>query len=690
MTAGTVFLSYASQDAAAAHRIATALTEAGIEVWFDQSELRGGDAWDAMIRSQIKACTLFLPIISASAHARVEGYFRLEWKLAVDRSHLMAPDQPFLLPVVIDDTAQNDERIPERFREIQWSRLRGGYPSADFVARILRLLSRARTESPGTARSTPPGTPAGSAISTPRPRVAMLAVAIGVLCVVGAGYLWYRHSGASRSDVPGVPPASPVAAVPMVAAPTDNSIAVLPLVNESGDTGQQYFSDGLSEDLITALSQLSGLRVIGRNSSFQFRDSKDDSRTIGTKLGVAHLLEGTVRRSGNAVRISAELINTADGTTQWSERYDRQFRELFALQDDITRAVAAALKTRLLTAESTNSGDRPPSGNLDAYNALLQGQFFGARDTQADMEKAIEQFSTATRLDPRYALAWSLLARQWTGLGEEFLDSTAQKDANGKARAASATALSIAPDLAYGHIARGYILLNVDFDPHGAETEFRRAVELAPKDGEALFMVGNVLATLGQPDQALAYTQQALATDPLRARWHNWNTLYLLALNRLDEARNEAEKAIELQPDAAAYHESLVMVEIARGDSKAALVAAQAEPSMTWRKVGVALALQRGADRAAADASLHELIDTLADTAAFQIAEVYALRNEADKTFEWLDRSWSNRDPGINYLLFDPYMQRYRADPRMAAYCIKVGLPTPAQVAAGTSSAAAR
>ncbi|MGH8230182.1 MAG: toll/interleukin-1 receptor domain-containing protein, partial [Steroidobacteraceae bacterium] len=135
MTAGTVFLSYASQDAVAAERIAAALRQAGVEVWFDQSELRGGDVWDATIRRQIKACTLFLPIISASAHARVEGYFRLEWKLAVDRSHLMAPDQPFLLPIVIDDTAQNDDRIPERFREIQWSRLAGGYPSAAFIER---------------------------------------------------------------------------------------------------------------------------------------------------------------------------------------------------------------------------------------------------------------------------------------------------------------------------------------------------------------------------------------------------------------------------------------------------------------------------------------------------------------------------------------------------------------------------
>ncbi|MGH8230969.1 MAG: tetratricopeptide repeat protein [Steroidobacteraceae bacterium] len=514
---------------------------------------------------------------------------------------------------------------------------------------------------------------------------------LAALVLSAGAYLWLTRPGHPKSVAP-VAAAATSAAAPTAAAsaPSPSSIAVLPLVNESGDASQQYFSDGLSEDLITALSQLSGLRVIGRTSSFQFRDSKDDSRAIGNKLGVAHLLEGSVRREGNAVRVSAELINAADGTTQWSERYDRQYRDLFALQDDITRAVAAALKTRLLTSAGTNAGDRPPSGNLDAYNAVLQGQFFFERDSQAATEKAIEQFTTATRLDPHYALAWSLLAQAWTGLSEEFLDGDAAKQAYAKARAAADTALAIAPDLADAHISRGYILMNVDLDPRGAEVEFRRALELDPKNGEALYMLGNLMATLGHLDQALAYTQQALATDPLRARWHNWNSLYLLAVRRLDESKQEEEKAIELQPSAAAYHENLVMIELELGDSKAALAAAQAEPSEVWRNIGMTLALQAGGDRAAADASLHKLIDTEADIAAYQIAEVYALRNDADKTFEWLDRAWNNRDPGVNYLLYDPYFVRYRTDPRMAAYCTKVGLPTPAQAAAAASSAAAR
>jgi TolB-like protein len=176
----------------------------------------------------------------------------------------------------------------------------------------------------------------------------------------------------------------------------DKSIAVLPLTNESGDKDEQYFSDGLSEDLITALTQFQGLKVISRNSSFEFRDSKEDSKTIGAKLGVAHLLEGSVRRAGDQVRVSAELVNAVDGSALWSQRYDRPYKDLFAVQDDITQSVASALKTTLM-AGTTNAtqNDRPPSGSLDAYNAYLQGKFYFARNSEADYRKAIDSYSNA-------------------------------------------------------------------------------------------------------------------------------------------------------------------------------------------------------------------------------------------------------------------------------------------------------
>lgn len=658
-----VFLSYASQDAQAARKICEALRTAGIEVWFDQSELRGGDAWDNAIRRQIKTCALFIPVISKNTHDRDEGYFRLEWKLAVDRSHLMAADKAFLLPVVVDGTAQADERTPERFREVQWTALPGGETPPAFVERVRRLLSPAG----------PPATdlqiaPAAQSRTPPRPRVpigrrtGVLYAAAAVALLLALGYVGFgRHS----------PPTRSVAGAA--------SIAVLPLTNEIGEADQRYFSDGISEDLITALAQFPGLKVIGRSSSFQFRDSKEDSRSIGRKLGVAHLLEGSVRKSGDLIRVSTELIDTSDGSTQWSQRYDRPYKDLFALQDEITRAVAGELKTKLLPdGHAAEQSERPPGGNLEAYNAMLQGRFYSRRNTEADVRKAIELLTQATQLDPRYAFAWSQLAFAWTGFGAQYLGGAPSRDAYVQAREAADHAIALSPDLAAGHLARGFLLQSADLDWRGAQAEYHRAAELAPDDGNAQFSLGNQLAIHGDLQQAIELTRQALVTDPLRADWHGALTSYLLALNHLDEAQNAFRRAIELQPGA--IHFVPTVIEIKRGDAAAALQAAQQEPSGVYQDVALALALQIGSDRNAADAALRTLIEKHAGSTGYQIAEVYALRNDGKATFEWLDRAWSDRDSGIQQLLFDPFILRFRGDPRFAAFCRKVDLPVPGQV----------
>ena len=469
----------------------------------------------------------------------------------------------------------------------------------------------------------------------------------------------------------------------------DKSIAVLPLSNESGDKDQQYFSDGLSENLIVALSQSSGLKVIGRNSSFQFRDTKDDSRTIGAKLGVATLLEGSVQRAGDAVRISAELIRAADGSTIWSDHYDRPYKDLFALQDEITESVAGALKAKLLTNDTAAArSDRPPSGNLDAYSAYLQGNFYGARNSEADLRKALAQYATATRLDPRYALAWAASARAGGWLAGEFLSGAEAKQVNGQAHVAADTALRLEPNLAAAHDARGGLLSAVDFDRSGAEAEFRRALQLAPNNNEAIENLGILLAARGHPEQAIEMTRQSLVTDPLRATGYLLLSRYLASLGRLDEAEQTIRKAIELQPASGIFDATLAVIEIQRGDAKAALTEAERTLPGIWQDYALAMARQIGKDRAAADAALKLVIDKHADSMAFQIAEVYALRHEPDKTFEWLDRAWANRDPGLQFLLVDRSLLRYQNDPRFAAFCKKVGLPTPAEVAAAAATPA--
>jgi len=458
---------------------------------------------------------------------------------------------------------------------------------------------------------------------------------------------------------------------------SDKSIAVLPLTNESGDKDQQYFSDGLSENFIVALSQFSGLKVIGRSSSFQFRDTKDDSGTIGAKLGVATLLEGSVQHAGDTVRISAELIRAADGSTIWTQSYDRPYRDLFALQDEITQSVAGALKTKLLaTDNAVAQSDRPPSGNLDAYSAYLQGRSHEELNTEADLRQAIAQYTNATRLDPRYAVAWAALARSEAWLAGEFSSGTENKSLNDQAHLNADTALRLEPNLAVAHDARGELLEAVDFEWKGAEAEFRRALQLAPNTGEAMESLGVLYATLGQPEQAVTVTRQALATNPMRAVSYMLLSRYLNALGRFDESEQAIRRAIELQPASGIFEASQVNLYVYRGDAKAAEAEAEKALPGIWQDFALALARQIGSDRAAADAALKLIIDKHADGMAYQIAEVYAARRDPDKTFEWLDRAWTNRDPGIQFLLVDPLILRYQGDARFAAFCRKAGLPT--------------
>jgi TolB-like protein/tetratricopeptide (TPR) repeat protein len=656
-----VFLSYASQDSEAAARICNSLRAAGIEVWFDQRELRGGDVWDQRIRREIHDCELFVPVISVNTASRREGYFRLEWDLADQRTHMLARNRAFILPVCLDATPDRGADVPESFQRVQWSRLPGGQAPPEFVRRIEQLLS---------------GKEITTTVPSDRGRrswvwPAWLAVAIAAAAV--AAYCLIERPWIAR------PPH------PAAFAPAARSIAVLPFVNMSGDQNQQYFSDGVSEDLIVALSQFPGVKVIGHTSSFQFRDSKEDSRNIGAKLGVAHLLEGSVRRSGDMVRVSAELINTADGSAQWSERYDRPYKELFALQDEITRAVAMALRTKLMPGEhAVAQSDKPPSGSLEAYNALLQGRFYFSRITEADMRKAIEYYTQATELDPNYALAWSFLSRTWSSLSADFLEGAPAQSAYAKARAAADRALTLSPDLAFAHLARADLLEFADFDWRAAEAEYRQALALAPNDAPAQFGLGQLLATLGDADQAIELTRQALATEPLRANVYYWLGNYYLGINRLDEAERAIRRAIELQPAAQSFHAQLAIIEIKRGRAQEALAAAQQEPPGAWKDAALALAQQVGPDRSAADAALRTLIDKNASLAPYQIAQVYALRDDAKETFEWLDRAWTDRDSGIQYLLLDPFILRYRDDPRLAAFCRKVGLPTPREVTGHT------
>src|SRR5438270_2333463 len=455
------------------------------------------------------------------------------------------------------------------------------------------------------------------------------------------------------------------------------SIAVLPLVNTSADPGNDYFSDGLSEELIAVLAKIPGLKIIGRSSSFLFKGKSDDSRMIGEKLGVTNLLEGSVRKQGDRVRIVAELINAADGRTLWSETYDRELKDVFAVQSEIATAVTEQLKIKLLGAPA-KSDAAPSNNNLAAYNALQQGTFYFRLSTEEGTRKATEFYGEAIRLDPRYALAYAQLSAAWRQLAATWLVGGGEgNEGFTKARNAAQTALSLAPDLAAAHEALGWVLLTPDLDFAAAAAEFRKAEKLAPADAGPKFALSFLFAAQGRLAEAENIMRQTLALDPLGVMRHVNLARILIAGGRYDEAEAALRKAIELQPAAARLHAYLTTLDLIRGNAAAALQNAQLEPKGFWQDYALALAQQAQGDHATADAALQTLIDKYAVSGPFQIATVYGLRKEPDKMFEWLERAYTEHDPGLTQLLGTPFLLNYRDDPRFAALCQKLKVQVP-------------
>src|ERR1700733_3294761 len=339
-----VFLSYASQDAEAAQRICQALRAAGIEVFLDQSELRGGDAWDQKIRREIHDCALFIPVISAHTVSRHEGYFRLEWDLADQRTHKIARNRAFIVPVCVDATPESSADIPAAFQRVQGPTRPGGETAAAFVERIKRLLSPELSPLNAVSGAAPGLREPLRASRRSKPvLLAIVAVVLATLAYFVADKFWIsKHLAASTAFNP--PP---------------HSIAVLPFVNLSGDKEQEYFSDGLTEELLNSLAEINELQVAARTSSFSFKGKDTDIRTIARKLNVGAVLEGSVRRSEHTIRITAQLINAVTGFHLWSKTYDRDLGDVLKLQTEIApqwRALSKSLSSGMSRPKSSSAG----------------------------------------------------------------------------------------------------------------------------------------------------------------------------------------------------------------------------------------------------------------------------------------------------------------------------------------------
>jgi TolB-like protein/Flp pilus assembly protein TadD len=668
-----VFLSYASEDAQAAQRICGALRAAGIEVWFDQSELRGGDAWDSAIRKQIKSCALFIPIISSNTHARIEGYFRLEWKLAVDRSHLLAPDQAFLIPVAIDHTPQSDERLPDRFRELQWTRLPGGETPPAFVERIQRLLSPAAPEAApaGHARGGAVAAPASVSAGgrAPRSTLSALIWASALVAVAGiVAYYAFQWRAAPRHT------AEPVASAPTpllaaVDAIPQKSIAVLPFVDMSEKRDQEYFSDGLAEELLDLLSQVPDLRVPARTSSFYFKGRTDDVPMIAGKLRVAHLLEGSVRRSGNKIRVTAQLIRADNGYHIWSKTYDRDAKDIFQVQDEIANAVVNALKAQLLPAQPLASRHR--TDNTEAFAEYLMGNKLRESDTADSNRQALEAYRRAAALDPNYAAAYSGIADAEWRVADMVTGEAAGYQ---RSLAAAEHAIALAPNSTDGYWARGGLRMAYYYDWAAAEADFRKALELDPNDVRVLRDYGSLLAGRGRTAEALEVMRKGIALDPLSAR--AWRQLALLELDlgRLAEAKQAAQHLVVILPNSYLTRSVTGRIALAEGRYADALTEFRKDDSGAWKLIGSAMAEHSLGHAAASQAALDELIQKRSATLAYQIAEVYGWRGERDQAFAWLERAYRQHDGGMGYVLHDLFLAPLRDDPRYAALLKKLNL----------------
>ena len=463
---------------------------------------------------------------------------------------------------------------------------------------------------------------------------------------------------------------------PATAVNPEKSIAVLPLVNTSGDPANEYFSDGLSEELIAVLTRIPDLKVIGRSSSFLFKGKSDDSKTIGEKLGVAHLIEGSVRKQGERVRIVAELINAADGRSLWSETYDRELKDVFGVQNEIATAVADQMKVKLLGQsgglETTGSSQDPA-----AHNAVLQADFYFQQQTLESVRKAIMFLQEAVRLDPNYALAYAKLSQAWRQYAASFAIDDASK-AYDEARRAADKAVSLAPDLPEVRMTVGLLAMNPGLDFAGGEREFRHVLQSSPNNAAAKNGLCLSLLAQGRFTEAEEACRQALLLDPLLTNlWFNLGRI-TVGTGRYKEAEEPFRKGLELQPNASRFHTYLATLDVLQNRPAQATANAQLENEGFWRDYAVALVQQAQADRPAADVTLKDFIAKDSVGGAFQIAVLYAIRKEPDQMFKWLDTAYDTRDSGLTQLAITPFFLPYRDDPRFAALCQKLNVQLPA------------
>ena len=639
-----VFLSYASQDADAAKRICDALRAAGLEVWFDQSELRGGDAWDASIRKQIKECSLFLPIISANTQAREEGYFRLEWKLAVDRSHLMADNKAFFFPIVIDETPEAAAKVPDRFRERQWTRLISDHATESFVTRIAKVID---------------------------------------------------GSGVSAENAPTAAPVLASSAIPFNTATTraddSPSVAVLAFANRSASADDEYFSDGLADELLSVLAKIKGLRVAARTSAFSFKGKSVTVAEIGQALNVATVLEGSVRKSANRVRISVQLVKVADGYQLWSETYDRTLDDIFAMQDDIAQSVVKELRSALMgngknglitsqqVATEIAQANIARTDNPEAQRLCLQGRFFMHKRRPDHISRSIELCEAAIAIDGNYAAAYGCLAHGYLfsafyGTGNAS-DGAAVLERMALVTRAAEVALELDSSQAMPHAVLSWVAWIGHRDAARSIRELEAALALAPEDAEILRNIGHRYTEFGWFDKAEAMLTKGLALDPLSIALHiNYATLARFQ-GDFDEALRRVQCAFALDDSNWWIHLHRFMTLRDMGDFAQA-VKYGASAAELHGSPDVAVTFHDAFANGGWDAFLRAVTETRLHIFERHMRAIAHLSlGETEAALASFNASIENHEQYSGHLKVEPSLRPLHNDPRFVALLKRVGFP---------------
>jgi len=447
----------------------------------------------------------------------------------------------------------------------------------------------------------------------------------------------------------------------------DRSVAVLPFADLSPEKDQEYFTDGLSEELLNLLAKIPELKVAARTSSFQFKGKSGDVADIGKQLKVAHILEGSVRKSGNRVRITAQLIKTDDGYHLWSDTWDRTLDDVFAIQDEIAGAVVAELKVSLL-------GEQPrvAEANPEAYSLYLQGRYFFNRGDEDSWRKARTLQEKALEIDPDFAPAWSSLSEVlWSLAGYGYIDA---KEGMLNSRKAAEKALELDPDLASAWVSLSLLLSTVDWDYAAAGDAIKKALELEPGNSTVQGLAGDYAKFMGRFDESIAHYKKSIELDPMYYITYNRLSGSYIRIGQLNEAEDALRKAQYLQPDLPSIHANLSDIHLRRGDKEQALTEAELENEPIWKEYQMAQVLFALGQIDESNRVLQRYIDGNRDFWAYQVAELYAFRGETDKAFEWFEIARQQRDPGFSWILSDALLMDLYKDPRWEPLLESVGL----------------